>query len=120
MKRLLGMAFLICALSASAFAAKTSQTLTFGHAVKVGTTQVPAGTYKVSWTGQDTNLQVTIAKNGKTVATVPAKLVPTTNPFVSFSTRTVEGADVLEMIQLKDLNLVLTGAPAEIPASEAH
>lgn len=120
MKRLLGMAFLICALSVFAFAAKNSETVNITHTVQVGSTLVPAGIYKVSWTGENANLVVTIARQGKTVATVPAKLETASNPFVSLSTRTSNGTDFLETIQFKKYNLVFVSAPAANPNSEAH
>lgn len=112
MKRLFGFALIALSLSLPAFAAKNSQDLTLYKTVKVGATQLPEGNYKVTWTGNDANVQVTIAKNGKTVATAPAKVVPAKNGSVSVSTRSVNGTEVLETIQLDKLNLVLTGAPA--------
>jgi hypothetical protein len=66
----------------------------------------------VSWTGSDANLQVTISKNGKTIATVPAKQVPAKNFATSVSTRNVNGANVLESIQLEKFDLVLSNASA--------
>jgi hypothetical protein len=108
----LGFALIVCSLSLSAFAAKNSQDVTFSKSVKVGSTQLPAGDYKVSWTGADASLQVTIAKNGKTLATTPAKLVPVKNPSVGLGTKTVNGADILQTIQLNKFNLELTNATA--------
>jgi hypothetical protein len=120
MKRLLGIAMLVCALSVSAFAAKNSETVNFTHTVQVGSTLVPAGIYKVSWTGENATLVVTIARNGKVFATVPAKLETATNPFVSLSTRTSNGTDFLETIQFRKYNLVFASAPEANPNSEAH
>jgi 2-methylaconitate cis-trans-isomerase PrpF len=37
--------------------------------------QLPAGDYVAKWDGSGPDVQVNIVKNGKTVATVPAKLV---------------------------------------------
>ncbi len=108
MKRLLGLAIILCSLSLPAFAAKNTKTITFWENTKVGSTQVPAGDYKVSWTGADSNVQVTIARNGKTLATVPAKLVPANNEHVGMSTNTVNGVAVLESIQLDKFSLELT------------
>ena len=74
MKRLFGYALMLTLAAAPAFAAKNSQSLNLASPVKVGTTELPAGDVKVTWTGTGENVQVTIAQNGKTL-TVPAKLV---------------------------------------------
>ena len=42
--------------------------------VTVGTTELPEGTYKVVWTGTDTNAQVTFT-HGNWSKTVPARIV---------------------------------------------
>lgn len=62
MKRFLGSTLVLALLSISALAASNSQTVILGHAVKVGATELPAGDYKVSWTGTGNSVQVTIAK----------------------------------------------------------
>jgi hypothetical protein len=110
MKRFLGFALLIASLSAPAFAAKNSQDITFTDAVRIGSTQLPAGNYKVSWTANGSNAQVSIAERGKTVVTIPAKLVDAKNGHVALLTNTVGGVEVLETIQLNNLSLVLAGA----------
>jgi hypothetical protein len=110
MKRFFGFALLIASLSVPAFAAKNSQTVTFTDAVRVGSTQLTAGNYKVSWTASGSSAQVTIAENGKTVVTIPAKLIDAKNGHVAVLTSTVGGVEVLETIQLNNLSLVLAGA----------
>ena len=112
MKRIVAFAFIALSLSVAAFAAKNSQDITLHKVVKVGTVQLPQGSYKVSWTGSDANAQVTIAKEGKTVVTAPVKIVPAKNVGVSLSTKTLNGSEVLEMIQLEKLDIVLTNATA--------
>jgi len=110
MKRFFGLVLILASLSLNAFAAGNSKTISFSKAVKVGSTQVAPGEYKVSWTGNDTDVQVAITQNGKAIVTVPAKVEPAKNGFVSLGTRTVNGANVLESIQLEKLNLVLKNA----------
>lgn len=110
MKRFFGFAFVIASLSVPAFAAKNSQNVTFTDAVKVGSTQLPAGDYKVSWTTNGSNAQVTIAEKGKASVTVPAKLIDAKNGHVAVLTNTVGGVAVLETIQLDNLSLVIAGA----------
>jgi hypothetical protein len=110
MKRFLGFTLLIASLSAPAFAAKTSQDVTFTEAVKVGSIQLPAGSYKVSWTANGATAQVIITERGGPTVTVPAKLVDAKNGHVAVLTNTVGGVKVLDTIQLNNLSLVLTGA----------
>ena len=109
MKRMLGIAVILCSLSLSAFAAKNTKEVTFSQDTKVGSTQVPAGVYKVSWTGTGSNVQIAVVKGRKTIASSPAKLVPAKNNFVGLSTSTIGGVEVLDSIQMDDFNLVLTG-----------
>lgn len=112
MKRFFGFALIVALLSIPAFAAKNSQNLTLTGTVKIGSTQLPAGDYKVSWTAVGPNAQVTIAQKGKTPITVPAKVVEAKNGRVAVLTNTVNGAEVLESIQLDNVNVVLTSATA--------
>jgi hypothetical protein len=107
MKRIFGFALILASLSVPALAAKNSQTVTFGDPVKVGSTQLPAGDYKVSWTGNGSSVQVTIADKSKNAVTVPAKLVDAKNGHVAVLTNTVGGVSVLESIQLDKLSLVI-------------
>lgn len=109
MKRFFGYAFLLASLSIPALAAKNSQNITLSDTVKVGSTQLSAGDYKVSWTGTAPEVQVTIAAKGKTSVTVPAKLVDAKNGYVGLQTNTENGVRVLQAIHLDNANLVLTG-----------
>lgn len=110
MNRLFASAVLLASLSIPAFAAKNSQTINLADSVKVGSTQLDAGSYKVSWTGTAPNVQVTIEARGKAPVTVPAKLVEAKNGHVAVLTNTVGGASVLESIQLNHETLVLSNA----------
>jgi len=112
MKRFWGFALILGMLSIPAFAAKNSQSLTVTTPVKVGTTQLAAGSYDLSWTGTGSTVQLSINQNGKTIVTVPAKATQTKSSVVSMSTDKVGGVDVLQSIQLHKVNLVLTGATA--------
>ena len=110
MKRFFGYALIVASLSLPAFAAKNSQDVTLNAPVKVGTTQLPAGNYKVTWTGTGSAVQVTIEQKGKASVTVPAKATEEKNGHVALVTNTVGGTDVLESIQLNNLTLNIAGA----------
>jgi len=108
MKRFLAFAVIVCSLSLPAFAAKNSADLTIIKTVNIGTTQLPAGDYKVTWTGTDANVQISIVKSGKTVATAPAKLVPTNNKSASgVQVKNVNGVSEVQVIQLNKMDLEL-------------
>jgi hypothetical protein len=109
-KRFCGFAIMLASLSLPALAAKNSQTVAISDAVKVGSTELAPGSYKVSWTGAGSDVQVTIAEKGGESVTVPAKLVQSKNGHVALLTNSVGGAKILESIQLDNLSLVLTGA----------
>jgi hypothetical protein len=109
MKRFLGLAIILGSLSIPALAAKNSEHITIADPVQVGSTQLPAGNYTVSWTAIGSNAQVTIAQKGKASVTVPAKVVEAKNNHVAVLTDTKGGALVLESIELNKLDIVLTG-----------
>src|ERR1700761_1688146 len=108
MNRFFASALIVASLSVPAFAAKNSQTVTLTDPVKVGSTQLAAGSYKVSWTTNGAAAQVTIEQKGKAPVTVPAKIVESKNGHVAVLTNTVGGVAVLETIQLNNISLELT------------
>jgi len=110
MKRIIGFALAILALSFPAFAAKNSVSVNFATPVTVGSTALAAGEYNVSWTGTDANVQVSIVKNNKTLVTVPAKLVAAKNGYTSINTSTANGVAVVKSISLDKLTLDLSAA----------
>lgn len=110
MKRFLGYAAILVLLSAPAFAEKNSSTVRLSEPVTVGTTQLPAADYKVTWTGTGSSAQVTLA-HGKSTVTVPAKVVDQKNSVTSVLTSTKSGAAVLQSINLDKVTLVLTSTP---------
>jgi len=111
MKRLFGYALMIALAAAPALAAKNSQTLNLAEKVKVGTTDIPAGNVKVTWTGTGDTVQVTLAQNGKSI-TVPAKLVPEKHSQKGYSVKSNGGSDELDAIQLSDVTLQLLSPAA--------
>jgi hypothetical protein len=111
MKRFFGFALLLVLSCAPAFAGTNSQSLTIPTSVKVGTAQLAAGNYKVSWTGSGASAQVTIAKDGKTVATATAKVVDEKHNYNSVTTITQGGVNLIETIQLNKVSLVFGTAP---------
>ena len=111
MKRLFGYALMLTLISAPALAAKNSQSLNFASAVRVGSTEIPAGDVKVTWIGTGDNVQVTIVENGKNF-TIPAKLVEEKHTHKGYIVSREGGADQLQTIQLSNVSLQLEGATA--------
>ncbi len=62
---------------------KNERNLVLTDTVKVGSTQLKAGTYKVEWQGTGPLLQVSFLEYGKTVATTQGKMVETKKPWPS-------------------------------------
>lgn len=83
----------VLALSLGAFA-KDSNSAKFdlGERATVGSTVLQPGHYKAEWTGPKDALQVSIEKDGKTVATVPGKLkeLPQAAPYSSVTLKTMD------------------------------
>jgi hypothetical protein len=111
MKRFLGYAAILALLSAPAFAAKNSDTISISQPVTVGSTQLPAAEYKVTWTGTGSNAQVTLA-HGKSTVTVPAKIVEQKNNMNSVLTQSKDGANILQGINLNKVSVTFTSAPS--------
>lgn len=106
------LALFLASLSIPAFASKNSQTVTFPEAVKVGSKQLPAGDYKVTWTGAGSAAQITIAQKRGPSVTAPGKVVEIKNGHTAVLTNHVGDANVLQSIELDNLSLVLTAAGA--------
>jgi phage tail sheath gpL-like len=111
MKRFLGYAAVLALVSAPAFAAKNSENINLSQPVTVGTTQLPAAEYKVTWSGTGSNAQVTLT-NGKSVVTLPAKVVEHKNNQSSVQTNSKDGANILEGINLSKVSVVFASSPA--------
>jgi hypothetical protein len=110
MKRFFGYAIILASLSVPAFAAKNSQDVVISSPVTVGSTKLPAGQYKVSWTGTGSTVQVTIAAKGLGTVTVPAKAVQAKNRSTAVQFDTANGANVVQSIMLNNLTLEISDA----------
>jgi hypothetical protein len=106
-----GVGLLALAFTFTAYAAKDSKTVDFGQPVQVGSTKLPAGPVKVSWSGTGSDAQITLAPNGKNPVTVPAQIVAKGNSTPAISTITVNGVQYLQEVDLNNLTLVVRDAP---------
>ena len=113
MKKTLGSLILITIFSIAAFAGSNSGTIKLTDNVKVGTTELPAGSYKVTWTGTGDNAQVTL-KQGKYEATTTAQIVDQKRSQDGVATKSENGSRVLTQIQFRDKTLVLNTAPSTV------
>ena len=113
MKRISVLLILLTTISLTAFAANAgSGKVSFDSPVKVGSTELPAGDYKVTWTGSGDNAQVTL-KQGKTSATTAARIVEVRRNADAFTSKMENGARVVTEIQFRDTTLVLQEAPSQ-------
>ena len=81
--------------------------------MKVGATELPAGNYKVTWTGSGASTEVTLTQ-GKTKATAPAQLVEVNRKNDAVSTRSENGERVLMEIQFRKQTLVLQNTSGSV------
>src|SRR5664279_2534509 len=87
MKRFASLILLSTLIAVTAFAASDgSGKIRLDSAVKVGATELPAGDYKVTWTGSGANTEVTLTQ-GKTKVTAPAQVVEVRRNCDGVSTR---------------------------------
>jgi hypothetical protein len=104
-KRALAFTFIFAILPFAANAAsKNTANIVLDSNVTVGTTELPKGTYKVVWTGTDTNAQVTFTNRNLT-KTVPAQIVEGRNNMEAELTDSKDNKTFLTGIQLKDATL---------------
>lgn len=67
---------LVVTLSCIGFAADTHKAnFQISEAVQVNGTELAAGDYVATWAGNGPDVQVNITRNGRSVATVPAKMI---------------------------------------------
>jgi len=87
----------------------------FPDAVTVGSTQLPAGDYKVSWDGTGSNIQVTLEQKSSShpaTATVTAKVTEQKHNQNGFTLDSKGGVNTLETLQFSKFDVVLTGTSA--------
>lgn len=117
MKRFLAFAIFLVSFSAFAFAAaKNTQSVNLPENVTVGSAQLPAGDYKLSWTGTGSTVQVTLEQKGvkkPITTTVPAKLVDQKRPVNSLVIDHKDGANKLQVLQFTKFSLLFADTPAQ-------
>jgi hypothetical protein len=101
---------MLALVSAPAFAAKNSESITIKQPVTVGTTQLPAAEYKVTWNEIGSNAQVTLT-HGKSVVTLPAKVVEQKNSVQTLLTDKKDGAIILMGLDLSKVTVEFTSSP---------
>ena len=102
---------MLALVSAPAFAANNSENINIGHPVTIGTTQLPAARYKVTWTETGSNAQVTLT-HGNTVVTIPAKIVEQKHDINSVRTADKDGTSILLGIDLSKVTVEFTPSPS--------
>lgn len=109
MKRSLGFALMLILFAVPAFAGNRTPTVDIPMDVQVGSTQIPAGQYQLTWTGSEPNVQATLLQNKKTVVTFSAKMVEGKN--ISGVETDTEGATtILNAINTGKFRLTLDGS----------
>lgn len=107
MKRLVVTLLTISMFASPLFAAKRS-TVTIQETVMVGSTQISAGDYRLTYEGTGPLVKVTLAKEGVSPIVLEAKLVANKNNRSSVTYASPSGSDVhlLQQIDLKDATLI--------------
>jgi hypothetical protein len=109
MKRFLGFALLLVLFAAPAFAGSKNQKVTIGTPVQIGSTQVAAGDYDLTYTGTGSSVQVTLTKNRKAVVTFAATAVEV-NSTQGMETTTRGGVSTLQVLHLNKISFTVAGA----------
>ena len=113
MKTFSSLLILSTVLTVTAFAADTgSGKIHLFDTVKIGSTELPAGDYKVTWNGTGDNAQVTL-KQGKNVTETTAQVIQQHRKNDGVATKDENGARVLTEIQFRETTLVIQPGPTE-------
>lgn len=94
MKKIVGLVLVsLFVLSIAAFADTGSAKVVFGAPTLLSGKQMPAGDYKVTWTGEGNEVQVTITSADKKISTtVPAKVIEGPKAFANLVIRNGDGS----------------------------
>ena len=116
MKRFAGIASVLVLLAAPMFgSSKKPQTVIIPENVQIGATKLPAGTYKLAWTGTGQEVQATLStEKGKAVVTFTAKAVQTKNNNAGVDLVTDAGVINLKAILLDNLSLQIEGSKPSV------
>ena len=107
MKHFSTLLILATLVSVAAFAAESgSGKIHLTNSVKVGSTELPAGDYKVTWSGSGDKAQVTLTQ-GKNVATATARVEAAHQNNDSVTVTSQNGDRILDEIQVHGTTLVL-------------
>ncbi len=98
----------VLGLTLTAMAAEGKATVTFTSAVQLNGKQLPAGEYKLKWTGNGNDVQVSFQAGKKEVLTAPAKLVAGTE--VSLYNAVVKNENSLKEIRLANKKEIIVFA----------
>jgi hypothetical protein len=110
LKRSFSFALLLVLFAVPAFAGNKTPTVDIPQNVQVGSTQLPAGQYELTWTGSGSNVQATLIQNKKAVITFSAKMVEGKND-PGVETDKQAGATILDVIRTSKFSLILGGGP---------
>jgi hypothetical protein len=110
MKCSFGFALMLVLFAVPAFAGNKPTTVVIPGNVQVGSTQLPAGQYELTWTGSGSKVQAMLLQNQKTVITFSAKIVEGKND-PGVETDTQGGSAILDVIRTSKFSLILDGAP---------
>ena len=106
MKRVLALTFIFGLLPLGAIAApKHSAQVELIDPVRVGTTDLPKGNYRIVWSGTDPNVQVTFSR-GNFSTTVPARVIEQRHDLEAQLTTEKSGTKLLTGIELRNVTLV--------------
>ena len=110
MKRSLGFALMLVLFAVPAFAGSRTPTVDIPMNVQVGSAQVPAGQYELTWTGSGSNVQASLVQDKKTVVTFSARMVEGKKNAGVETDRQGE-TSILDVINTSKFSLILDGAP---------
>ena len=94
---------------------KMKANIQINQAVHVGSTQLGPGEYKMTWTENGSNAEVTFSQGKKVVATVPAQVTQERSVYDGPALR-ISGANTLTGVSLPKLSISFTDENA-VPAN---
>jgi hypothetical protein len=114
MKRLLCSFAILALVSVPVFAQQTSRSVTLHQDVTLGSAQLPAGHYRVTWDGTGSNVKVTLFKKntyGAKPVTATANVTGNANGHKGITVSREGNANELKVMYIGNTEIEFTGTP---------
>lgn len=113
------LALLLLSQSGWAAGEKMGATIHIARTVHIGSTELAPGEYKLTWTQSGSNTEVTISRDKKTIATVPARIAQVRSEYGSPALHTDTVSNTLIRVDFPKVSISF-GRESAVPPSSGN